>query len=292
MATTAQSMMDLVKAKRAAMQAASGRREATVKPQPGKSRWRILPSWRGAEELTFFQEFGQHFIKGVDGVLKAVYVCTEKTLGKPCDICEGLAAASVRTDDEKVKEALKESRSKGRVLMNALHLDGEDPTTPVILDLTPTTFGQLLDLMEEHGNITDLKEGVDIVISRTGKGLNTEYLIQPAAKSAPVDSKVLKKLNDLDKYVMQEYEEGHMKALAAVSAISGLLPAPSARPALAASAASPEAGTWEAPPVAGIYDTVASSTDDDIPFDSGATAGAESEEMSDADLDALLDEMK
>jgi hypothetical protein len=273
MSTSAKSIMDMVKAKKAAIQATSGRREQTHKPSPGKNRYRILPSWRGAEDATFFHDFGQHFVKDAAGQLKAVYVCVEKTFGRPCDVCEALAAASVSEAGEAVKDAIKESRSKGRVLVNALHLDGEDPTAPVILDLTPTTFEKVLSLFEEYGNITDLDEGSDIVITRTGKGLNTEYTVIAAAKSKPVPASVLKRLNDLDKYVMQEYDEGRLKAIAAVSSVSGLLPAPSA----AHATGSPHDARR---PVATEGEFEASIE----PFDGDIS------EMSDDELDALLRE--
>ena len=195
-------IMEMVRSKRKAIQQSSGRREKTVKPTPGKNRFRILPGWRGGDDPTFFHDFGQHFIKGVDGQLKAVYVCTEKTYGKPCAVCEAIAEGMGAAGDDNVLNALSESKSKGRILMNALHLDGDDPKTPVILDLTPTTAEKVFDLMDEYGDITDPKTGIDIIINRTGTGLNTEYSVMPAAKSIKgVPAAILEKLHNLDEYV-------------------------------------------------------------------------------------------
>lgn len=216
-------IMDLVRKKRQAIQASSGRREKTHKPQPGKSRFRILPGWKEGD-VTFFRDFGSHFIKDTNDDLKAVYICTEKTNQQACPICEGIAAGISASSDDAVIAALKESQSSNRILFNALHLDGDDPNSPVILDLTPTTAEKIFDLMGDYGNVTDLDEGTDILINRTGKGLNTEYSIIPAPKSNTVDKAVLANLHDLDAYVQQEYDEGKNKAIAAVSTVSGLLP--------------------------------------------------------------------
>lgn len=217
----ATSIMDIVRAKKQAIQAESGRRDKTHKPQNGKNRYRILPGWRKEDDPTFYHDFGQHFIKNTEGELQTVYVCSEKTFNNDCPICREIQRAISSAKDDSVLKALTEAKSKGRVLMNALHRDGDNPDAPVILDLTPGTFAQVLNIMEEWGDITSLDEGIDIVIERSGKGINTEYNVQPAAKSKPVPASVLDKLYNLDEYVQQEFDAGKNKALAALSAVAG-----------------------------------------------------------------------
>lgn len=216
-------IMDLVRKKRQAIQAASGRREKTHKPQSGKSRFRILPTWKTDGDPQFFRDFGQHFIKDTSDNLQAVYMCVEKTDQVPCPICQSISQGILRTKDDDIISALKDSQASGRILFNALHLDGEDPKAPLILDLSPTTAQAVFDLMDEYGNITDLAEGTDIVINREGKGLNTKYSVIAAAKSQPVDKAIMKTLHNLDEYVQQEYDEGKNKAIAAVSNVSGFI---------------------------------------------------------------------
>src|SRR6185369_17798296 len=94
MASTAE-LLEKIKQKKAAIQQSSGRREKTMKPTPGKSRWRILPTWRSNEAEQFWHDFGQHFIKNAAGELQAVYVCLSKTYGdeRPCEVCESLQHA-------------------------------------------------------------------------------------------------------------------------------------------------------------------------------------------------------
>ena len=277
-------LMEMVRNKKQAIQAQSGRRASTVKPQPGKSKWRILPGWRGEADPTFYKDFGQHFVKGVDGTLKAVYMCVEKTFGKICPVCESINAGIAEASSDEVINALKEAKAKGRVLVNALHLDGEDPSTPVILDLTPGTFEKVLEVMEQYGeegvNMLDLDGGIDIVINRTGKGINTEYSVMAAVKSGSVDKSVLKKLNNLDDYVAQEYEEGRVKALSAVSAVAGL-PAP--------------AGAADTPrtPALGLDgdDALAGEFVVEIVTPSATPSAPSMDEVSEDDLDALLGEL-
>lgn len=278
-------IMDIVRKKKQAIQASSGRRENTHKPQPGKSKFRILPGWREGDP-TFFQDFGQHFVKNQKDELQAVYMCVDKTYGQPCPICQSIEQGIMRSTDDDITKALKESKSSSRVLFNALHLDGDDANTPIILDLSPTTAEKVLGLMEEYGNITDLDEGVDIIITRSGKGLNTEYTVMPAPKSAPVDKAVLKNLHNLDEYVKQEFDQGRNKAIAAVSNISGLLPP-------AASASAPKLSA----PAESYDDNYASMPADDEPTYSEPKLEAEpvSSEASDAigddELDAMLAEL-
>lgn len=236
------SLMELLKSKKQAL--ASNRRAKTVKPEDGRSRWRILPGWRkpdaeNAEQ--FWHDFGAHYIKDQAGELKAVYVCTDKTFGKPCPICSAVQSAIKTTGDDEMVKLLQESRSTGRVLLNALRIDGENPNEPQILEIPPTVFEGIINIISEWGPETlDLETGKDFVIERAGKGKNTKYSVQIAAKSAAISPDVLKKLHNLDDYVAQESEEQAARALANFRQVAGMLPAsagaalalPSARPSM------------------------------------------------------------
>ncbi|NQZ54730.1 MAG: hypothetical protein HRT93_10840 [Piscirickettsiaceae bacterium] len=273
-------IMDLIRNKKKAIQQSSGRRQKTVKPVSGKNKFRILPN-PGDEEGQFWQDFGQHFIKDTNDKLQAVYMCVEKTHERACPICEGIAQGINEAGDDEIIEALKESRSSSRVLVNALHLDGEDAKTPVILELSPTTFEKVLELMEEYGNVTSLSEGIDILITRSGTGLNTEYSVLPAAKSKPVDAAVLKNLHNLGEYVEQEYDEGRNKAIAAVSNVSGLMLA-------APPADKPLAKSLSAPVEDSLDDDMYAESSAEEPKKEEAIAKADSDEISDDELDDML----
>jgi hypothetical protein len=236
-------LMDKIKKKRQDIAAKTGRTRAE-KPPVGKSRWRILPSWKGEEEV-FFRDFGQHFIKRIDetGTEKvlAVYTCDAVTHGTACEVCEHITRAKVEATDDVMVNMLDKSKAKGDCLMSAVRTDGSgDKSTPVVLSLTPTTLDQVLAIMEEHGAaMLDPESGVDVIIERKGAGLDTKYNVQAAAKSPALDKSLLDKLVDLDAFVA-DTEENRLKALTSITVVSGVAALPStARVASAKALASP-----------------------------------------------------
>lgn len=220
-----QSIQDLIAGKQRDM-AAKKSRQNTLKPQPGTHAYRILPSWRGGDDKQFWHDYAMHFIKA-KGETKpaAVYICSDKTFGKPCEVCEAAKKLmAVSTNDDMTKQ-LKEALSAQRYLLNVLHLTGTEPGKVQIMEVGQGVFESICGLIGEYGDITDLNEGTDIKITRTGTGLDTKYTVLPAAKSKPVPASVLGQLPNLDEFVAQENPAGETKALTAVGAIAGLLPA-------------------------------------------------------------------
>jgi hypothetical protein len=269
-------LMDLINAKRKEL---SRDRQKTVKPADGRGRYRILPSWR-AEGGQFWHDFGQHYIKGDDGKVKAVYVCAERTFGKPCGVCEAMLHAQSFISDDETMKLIQQAKATGRVLVNALVLDGPTPDTPQILELSPTTFNQFLAIMQEWGaeEVMDLATGKDIIIEKTGKGLDTKYTLQIAAKSKPVDPAIMTKVANLDEYVAQESDEQQRRAITSLRSVAGILPG-------AAASSPPRDKPLSSPPADDRDDTL------DIPM---TTVGAEAAEETslDAELESLLDDLK
>lgn len=220
---SSKSLMDIIASKKKELDAKNNRKEKTAKMKEGRNQIRILPGWREGDD-TFFHDYGQHFVKGLDGQIKAVFTCADKTYGKPCAVCDGLARAAATCDDDLVIKKLDEAKAGTRVLVNALIIGSDAPNKPVILELPGGLFGQVVDLMMEWGNILDPNEGRDIVVNRSGTGLNTEYTCQPAAKQTAIPASVLKSLNNLDDYVREESEESMKRALGAINAVAGILP--------------------------------------------------------------------
>lgn len=225
------SIQDLIAGKQKDMQAKKAR-AATLKPQPGKHKYRVLPTWRVGEENQFWHDFAMHFIKTAESGDKpaAVYVCTDKTFGKPCEVCEAIKKSMAVSVDDAMTKRLKDAQSAQRYLMNVLHLTGPEPTKVQTIEVGTGVFESICALIGEYGDITDLNAGVDILIERTGSGLDTKYSVMPAAKSAPVPAAVMSSLNDLDAFVSQENPAGETKALVAVGQIIGLQ-APAGKPA-------------------------------------------------------------
>lgn len=251
------SIQDLIAGKQKDMQAKK-MRSATLKPQPGKHKYRILPSWRNGE-AQFWHDYAMHFVKTAESGDKpaAVYICADKTFGKPCEVCDAIKKSIAVSVDDAMTKRLKEAQSAQRYLMNVLHLTGPEPTKVQTLEIGQGAFENICVLIGEWGDITDLNTGIDIIIERTGSGLDTKYSVQPASKSAPVAASVLSQLPNLDEFVAQETPAGETKALVAVGQIIGLqAPAanaalPSARSNAALASLSEEAEDAEYTPVGG-----------------------------------------
>lgn len=209
---------------------AASKRSKTAKFNDGKSRWRILGSWRGAGEQ-FWHDFGQHFVKDSAGEIKAIYACVEKTYGRPCEVCSAVAGAIKGATDDATMKLLNEAKSNARVLVNACHIDSPEPNKVEILEMPPSVFAQIVETAEEYEaagqSIFSHSTGKDLIVTRTGTGKNTKYVVVVAAVSQPLPDSVMSQLNNLDEYVKQESSEGQTRALTSVRAVAGLLPAPS-----------------------------------------------------------------
>lgn len=225
-------IQELIQQKRKEIEDKKNSTLKTFKPVNGKHRYRILPSWKEGSPQ-FFHDFGMHWIKdyvGGDKKLQSVYVCADKTFGEPCPVCEAISQAFKYATDDNVVEILKEAYAGQRYLMNVLHRSGSEPETPQLMEIGIKIFAQICEIIEEFGDITDIEDGIDITISRSGSGFDTEYLVVPAAKSDPVNPSVLEKLYDIDAYVAQANPAKEALALKAVAGIIGVEEAP--RPAI------------------------------------------------------------
>ena len=311
--TLNKSLLEKIAAKRKEIKAKTNRTDI-IKPASGKHKYRILPAKSGDD--MFWADFGRHYVKNLDGKMAAVYVCVEQTFGKPCAICQEIARAGKHASDDAELKALEESRCKrADVLVNVLHLsNAEKANTPQVMSISPTTFDKILAVFEEYQtegvDITSLTDGIDIVIERTGAGLNTEYGVMAAVKSKPVPATVMDSVVDLQEFVQQESESDLRKAINAVNSIVGIIDAPSsaaiAAPASRAAIAAPSAASASVVKDDDLTDddldsliedadfeeVKATSTSDAVPFDTTETkASAPVASSSDVDIDALLGEL-
>ncbi|MEO9497646.1 MAG: hypothetical protein ABJG42_24445 [Vibrio splendidus] len=224
---TVSSIQALIAKKQKEIQAKKGRARPFKFPV-GKTKIRILPSWRGGEDPLFFHDFGAHYIKNDKGETEAVYVCAEKTHTEECDVCKSIGFGIKNSHDDETIELLKDANSGQQYLMNALIRGDENNKEPVLIAAGIGIFEAICEIIEEYNDITDLKSGVDLTISREGTGRNdTKYTVIPAAKSQPVPKEIMAKAINLDEYVAQDSEAGLLKALGAIQKSSGLLAAPS-----------------------------------------------------------------
>jgi hypothetical protein len=287
----------------------AGSERRTSKLEQGRHRYRILPSWRVAdgspEADQFWMDFGQHYIKDASGKIAAVYMCKQRTFGTPCEVCDAINLGMQNSTDDLTLGRLKDAKAGGRVLVNMLHLDGPNPNEPQVFELPPSVFdgkapkggervGGITQLFSEWPNLVNLKDGVDIIIEKSGTGLDTAYGIQVAGSSKPVNPDVMKKITDLDKYVDQQNAAAQSRALTAVASVSGYLPAPSRNdvPTTTAPLAMKTVGKYEEKAVEEVpFDlepTVAPSPTPAAPAANPASAAPAAIDTGDEDLDALL----
>lgn len=304
--TLNKSLLEKIAAKRKEIKAKTNRTDI-IKPAPGKHKYRILPAKEGD---MFWADFGRHYVKNTEGKMAAVYVCVEQTFGKPCAICQEIARAGKQASDDNELKMLEESRCKrADVLLNVLHLSSaEKAGTPQVMGISPTTFDKILAVFEEYQtegiDITSLSDGIDIVIERTGAGLNTEYTVMAAVKSKPVPVTVMDNITNLQEFVQQESEADLRKAVNAVNAIVGIIDtpinaaisAPVSRPAISAPASvADDVSDDELNSLiedAEYEEVKATGTSDAAPFDTApAKPSAPAASHSDVDIDALLGEL-
>jgi len=222
------SLLESIKKKRQDIAAKQGR-ERPVKLSSPKNLIRLLPNWAGDAEGQFSQEFGQHFIKDKAGNIQAVYICTQNTFNKQCDVCAEIARHSAATTDEDMIAVLAEARPSSRILVNAIYMNGTHAnakTEPVLLELPVSVFNDILGIMEnyleDHDlNILSLKEGYDLVINKSGSGRETKYTVTPSPKARAIPEDTIKKARDLEAYAKQEYDAGLQKAIASLGAVMG-----------------------------------------------------------------------
>lgn len=229
-------LLALLKQKQQDMAAAH--RGRTVKIPENSSRWRILGSWRG-EGQQFWHDFGQHFIKDASGKMAAVYMCAEKTFGKPCAVCDAVSAGIKSSTDDTTTKLLNDAKSASRILLNVMHLDSAEPHKVQIAEFPPTVFEQIITIAaewEDAGETIFGPNGKDLVVNRTGAGKQTKYSVMVAAKTTAIPAGMADKLHDLDDYVAQESSEAMNRALNSVRSVAGILPAPAASSGLPAAA--------------------------------------------------------
>ena len=215
----------------------SGTSSKTVKPKEGRSVWRVIVpnpnevSWVKDDGI-FFRELGVHWIKP-DLNAKPTHVVGSEEIcyGRVSPLAAAIDMAIANAYDEDSKKLYEEWKVRRTIIMNVVNRDNGN--TVDILELTTTTFSKLMDaanLYDDNGiNIFDHKAGMDVVITKTGKGLNTSYEVTvapqiPGKPFLPVTDEQLRQAQDLDAWIESNFfRQGEAeKALAYVSTMAGI----------------------------------------------------------------------
>lgn len=225
--TTTTSLMDLINSKREELKAKQAQR-STLKPKMGRSAYRILPTWRKDGKPEFWHDYGQHFIKGRDGQIKAVFTCPNRTFGEDhrCPVCEAISKAKKQVQgDPQLETLLSDCYAGKRVLLNVLEVEGDKPTTPQVLEVGPSVFMEILNTISEWGEegILGFNNARNIIIERSGAGLNTRYSVIPSSSTSNVNPKVMSEIVNLDDFVARENEKTLNNALSSIWEVAGLI---------------------------------------------------------------------
>lgn len=154
--------------------------------EDGDTVVRVLPGHPNMEG--FFVEVWQHG-KKVDGKYMNV-PCINKGDPRATDCLidsEDLEALRV-SKDKADKDLYKEYKSKPRYYLNVVvrKLDNAVKTLPAGSQILKGILTYITD--DEYGDILDATEGRDLIINKTGKGMDTEYTVKPKVKTSPIFS--------------------------------------------------------------------------------------------------------
>lgn len=210
------------------------------KPKQGQNRVRILPAWtgEGPNANQFWRELYVHWGVGPDEENQINFACPRLTPGsenKECPICDEynrLRGTKDPTDLEAAKELRARQRAYSNIIdltdpvwtqddVDELKLQGVEELPEVdspkiqVFNYGPTILKELLDIFCDEIDLTDLQEGHNVVITRTGKDLQTQYRVRIETKASPAPVDAEPSLHDLDEimpfkeaYIMKAALEG------------------------------------------------------------------------------------
>lgn len=198
----------------------------TTKIKEGKTRVRILKS---PADMKFWRDLGVHWIKTEqDGKVLAVVGCHDAVYEDNCPVCTAISKAVALTTDDETLKIVKGWGARKSILVNALIRDGANANQnqAVILELTTTTFSQVLSVFDEYLSADvdpfDFDKGMDLIIERRGSGMDSEYTVMTTPKSDPVSKAARGSLNDLDDFIKREFFKGdEKKALRVIASFVG-----------------------------------------------------------------------
>lgn len=154
-------------------------------PKDGRNVIRILPPKTGSED--FYAEARVHYNVGPD---KKMVTCG-KTARSTCAVCD-FVDALYKTKDKEDEKLAKRMRATSRYYFNVVDRSVEEGTEDygeiLVFGSGATIFTDILGIIVEpdYGDITNAEKGRDVIINKSGKGLDTKYNTQ----ARPVETAV------------------------------------------------------------------------------------------------------
>lgn len=151
------------------------------KLEAGNNVRRILPP-KGDKDV-FWSEGYVHFGLGESG--KDVVTCpTTFDKDATCPVCEYIETLkkSKNAEDKKLAENIRKTK---RTYIAVINRDDDEEKVKV-LPVGKTILQPIINLIcdPDYGDITDVKDGIDITINKSGTGMKTEYSVTPKRKSS------------------------------------------------------------------------------------------------------------
>lgn len=186
----------------------------------GQTTLVILPGWREGD-AQFWHDYGMHYAKDGAGNWQS-HICMDKTFEKECDICAAIGKSINMAGSDTAIEELKKVNASQRYLVNASVIKGGKPSEAVVFELPAGVFTQIIDVMEEWGDLIGEAQARPVIVNREGSGLNTKYTVQPSPKTVALDESILSGRTDLDAVVSQHNPTKYKALIGAVGAIAGI----------------------------------------------------------------------
>lgn len=171
----------------------------------GMSSIRILPPWdpSGRVALPVYMHPIEYKGEGMS-YTKYNWTCVNRTFGKPCPICDGLASMSEAGVDISNWEANRRQYYFNAIIMHDPTFDqkgkGVAPGTHVLLKAPKTFYDWVVAQITNPmiGDITRVDNGIDVYVTKEGTGLGTSYnmTLSPNGRT-PIPQEYLDKITNL-----------------------------------------------------------------------------------------------
>lgn len=229
------------------------------KPRVGQNVLRFLPPGVGSKSP--FVVTYQHFIELADGK-RVMFNCARMMVKARCPACERMDAL-LRTGTDADYKASWDFKAKLRVFSNIIDRDNPDGGVQAF-GFGKSILDALVAIRQDAragGDFTDSEQGFDIVVTKKGEGMRTEYAVLPDRNSSPLSNDTkeqeswLESTPELSRFLkVPSYEDALAKMQGETPARE---PAPTRRTAL------PPTVERAAPRAVKLVSTVADNFDDE-----------------------------
>jgi hypothetical protein len=177
-------------------------------PSDGRNVVRFLPPKEGKED--FYSETMIHYNLGPKQNKQAV--CRKAAGEKSCPACDFVDELfKGDKDDEKLAKKIKaKMKYYYNVVDRSLEEDDEGYGEVLVYGGGVSVFEEILGIIcdPDYGDVTDSEKGFDIIINKSGKGLDTEYKVNARPKQSEIGIEDWEtKLVDLDVLTNAKSEE-------------------------------------------------------------------------------------